>query len=131
MDLCENGQVEEKHIKNSKECVANFYYETMPKIYKFVINLLCLMTQQPELISVQKSSTKYVATSNKGFGNHKVNNVPNVHWLGADFTTRVQYSKKIDTDPSDTISQGHGRLQKKLRWFEPVFIKGHKQEVTQ
>ena len=131
-----------------ESCVIAFQKETIPKVYKFVINLLCLMTQQPDIISVQKSSTKYVATTDKGFGSHKVNNVPNVHWLGADFTTRVQYSKKIDTDPSDitrgkpkkphwrrghwhTISQGHGRLQKKLRWFEPVFIKGHKQEVTQ
>ena len=148
MDLWQNKKVEEKRIKLAEECVNNFYHETLPKIYKFVINLLCLMTQQPDIISVQKSSTKYVATNNKGFSNHKVNNVPNVHWLGADFTTRVQYSKKIDTDPSDitrgkpkkphwrrghwhTISQGHGRLQKKLRWFEPVFIKGHKQEVTQ
>ena len=148
MDLWQNGKVEEKRIKLAEDCVNNFYNETLPKIYKFVINLLCLMTQQPDIISVQKSSTKYVATNNKGFSNHKVNNVPNVHWLGAEFTTRVQYSKKINTDLSDitrgkpkkshwrrghwhTISQGHGRLQKKLRWFEPVFIKGHKQEVTQ
>ena len=34
-----------------------------------------------------------------------MNNVPNVHWLGADFTTRVQYSKKINTDLSD-ITRG-------------------------
>lgn len=147
MDLWSDREIEEKRIRLAEDCVNHFYNETFPKMYKFVINLLCLMTQQPELISVQKSSTKYVATSNKGFSNHKVNNVPNVHWLGAEFTTRVQYSKKINTDLSDitrgkpkkphwrrghwhTISQGHGRLQKKLRWFEPVFIKGHKQEVV-
>ena len=146
MDLWSDREIEEKRIRLAEDCVNNFYNETLPKIYKFVINLLCLMTQQPDIISVQKSSTKYVATNNKGFSNHKVNNVPNVHWLGAEFTTRVQYSKKINTDLSDitrgkpkkshwrrghwhTISQGHGRLQKKLRWFEPVFIKGHKQEV--
>ena len=146
MELWSDREIEEKRIRLAEDCVNNFYNETLPKIYKFVINLLCLMTQQPDIISVQKSSTKYVATNNKGFSNHKVNNVPNVHWLGAEFTTRVQYSKKINTDPSDitrgkpkkshwrrghwhTISQGHGRLQKKLRWFEPVFIKGHKQEV--
>ena len=137
----------EERKEFTEELVDVFRKQSLPNIYTFVINLLCLMTQQPDIISVQKSSTKYVATNNKGFSNHKVNNVPNVHWLGAEFTTRVQYSKKIDTDPSDmtrgkpkkphwrrghwhTISQGHGRLQKKLRWFEPVFIKGHKEEVV-
>jgi len=121
--------------------------DTIPDIYTFVINLLCLMTQQPDIISVEKSASKYVATTNKGFASQKMNNVPNVHWLGADFTTRVQYSKKINTDLSEisrgkpkrshwrrghwhTISQGPGRLQKKLRWFQPVFIKGHKEEAN-
>ena len=55
------------------------------------------MTQQPDIISVQKSSTKYVATTDKGFGSHKVNNVPNVHWLGADFTTRLFSTLKRST----------------------------------
>jgi len=143
-----NDHVTEEANETMEQCVIAFQKETLPKMYKFVINLLCLMTQEPEIISVQKSSTKYVSTNNKGFASQKINNVPNVHWLGADFTTRVQYSKKINTDPSDitrgkpkrshwrrghwhTISQGPGRLQKKLRWFQPVFIKGHKQEVTQ
>jgi len=146
MDLCQNGGVGEKRIKLAEDCVKNFYIETLPKIYKFVINLLCLMTQQPELISVQKSSTKYVAASNKGFSSHKVNNVPNVHWLGADFTTKVQYSKEIGSELIDisrgkpkkshwrrghwhTILQGPGRLQKRMKWFQPVFIKGNKQST--
>ena len=129
------------YVYSTRYCFRSSY------IYTFVINLLCLMTQQPDIISVEKSASKYVATTNKGFASKKMNNVPNVHWLGADFTTRVQYSKKINTDPSDisrgkpkrshwrrghwhTISQGPGRLQKKLRWFQPVFIKGHKEEAN-
>ncbi len=140
------GDVQEERIKNAEECVASFYYETMPKIYKFVINLLCLMTQQPDIISVQRSTSKYVATTNKGFSSQRMNNVPNVHWLGADFVTKVQYSDEGKSPSFEitrgkpkkshwrrghwhTISQGPGRVQKKLRWFQPVFIKGHKVEV--
>ena len=137
----------ESRKKGMEDVVSHFRKEALPDMYTFVINLLCLMTQQPDIISVEKSSSKYVATTNKGFASKKMNNVPNVHWLGADFTTRVQYSKKINTDLSEisrgkpkrshwrrghwhTISQGPGRLQKKLRWFQPVFIKGHKEEVN-
>jgi len=137
--------IEEKK-KDQENLVNILRKDSIPDVYAFVINLLCLMTQQPDIISVEKSASKYVATTNKGFASQKMNNVPNVHWLGADFTTRVQYSKKINTDLSEisrgkpkrshwrrghwhTISQGPGRLQKKLRWFQPVFIKGHKEEV--
>ena len=137
----------ESRKKGMEDVVSHFRKEALPDMYTFVINLLCLMTQQPDIISVEKSASKYVATTNKGFASQKMNNVPNVHWLGADFTTRVQYSKKINTDLSEisrgkpkrshwrrghwhTISQGPGRLQKKLRWFQPVFIKGHKEEVN-
>ena len=138
--------ITEERNKLAEDCVIAFQNETIPKVYKFVINLLCLLTQQPDIISVQKSSTKYASANNKGFGNHKVNNVPNVHWLGADFTTKVQYSRGLDTSLSEvsrgkpkkshwrrghwhTILQGPGRLQKKLRWFQPVFIKGNKETV--
>ena len=138
-----------EYIKERGEGTSNlvntFRKTALPDIYTFAVNLFCLMTQQPDIISVKKSASKYVATTNKGFASQKMNNVPNVHWLGADFTTRFQYSKKINTDLSDvnrgkpkrshwrrghwhTISQGPGRVQKKLRWFQPVFIKGHKQE---
>ena len=147
MELWSNGEVEEKRIKLAEECVRDFFIETLPKIYKFVINLLCLMTQQPDIISVQRSTSKYVATTNKGFSSQRMNNVPNVHWLGADFVTKVQYSDEGKSPSFEitrgkpkkshwrrghwhTISQGPGRLQKKLRWFQPVFIKGHKMEVN-
>ena len=147
-----NRQETDEFIKERGQGMSDvvnlFRKESLPDMYTFVINLFCLLTQQPDIISVEKSASKYVATTNKGFASKKMNNVPNVHWLGADFTTRVQYSKKINTDLSDitrgkpkrshwrrghwhTILQGPGKLQKKLRWFQPVFIKGHKQEVTQ
>ena len=147
MNTKETNEYIESRKKGMEDVVSHFRKEALPDMYTFVINLLCLMTQQPDIISVEKSSSKYVATTNKGFASQKMNNVPNVHWLGADFTTRVQYSKKINTDLSEisrgkpkrshwrrghwhTISQGPGRLQKKLRWFQPVFIKGHKEEVN-
>ena len=124
--------------------ISAFQNETLPKMYRFVINLLCLMTQEPEIVTIQKPKSKYRTTNSKGFSAEKINNVPNVKWLGADFTTRTIQSNQEDKDPSDrtagspkrshwrrghwhTISQGPKRVQKKLKWFQPVFIKGHKQ----
>ena len=130
---------------NLDALVNSFGSEVLNKAYRFCINLICLMTHQPEIVTVQKAS-KYVAVESKGFATTKVNNVPNVHWLGEDFVTRVQYSSKVDTDLSDisrgkpkkshwrrghwhTILQGPGRLQKRMKWFQPVFIKGNKQST--
>ena len=131
-------------IELFKSNISAFQNETLPKMYRFVINLLCLMTQEPEIVTTQKPKSKYRTTNSKGFSAEKINNMPNVKWLGADFTTRTIQSNQEDKDPSDrtagspkrshwrrghwhTISQGPKRVQKKLKWFQPVFIKGHKQ----
>ncbi len=99
------------------------------------------MTQQPEIITVQSPTSNYTATSNKGFGSERVNNVPNVHWLGEYFTTRVVDSTAASEDTErtrgkpkkshwrrghwHTVLQGPGRTQKQLKWFRPTFIRGH------
>ena len=99
------------------------------------------MTQEPEIISVQSPPSKYTAASSKGFNSEKINNVPNVHWLGEYFTTRVVDSKTREGESQGgkpkkahwrrghwhTILQGPGRKQKTMKWFKPTFIRGHKQ----
>ena len=109
--------------------------------YNFVINLLCLLTHEPEIITVQKAASKYVETQSRGFNTEKVNNVPNVHWLGEHFTTRVVDSTPKEGEPQGcspkkshwrrghwhTILQGPGRKQRTMKWFKPTFIRGHKQ----
>ena len=123
------------------EETINEFIENLTEPYRFVINLLCLMTQEPEIISVQSPPSKYASTSNKGFSSEKINNVPNVHWLGEYFTTRVVDSKTKEGEPQGcspkkshwrrghwhTILQGPGRKQKTMKWFKPTFIRGHKQ----
>ena len=123
------------------EETINEFIENLTEPYRFVINLLCLMTQEPEIISVQSPPSKYTLTSNKGFSSEKINNVPNVHWLGEYFTTRVVDSKTKEGEPQGcspkkshwrrghwhTILQGPGRKQKTMKWFKPTFIRGHKQ----
>ena len=131
---------EAKH-ETSVEIVNDFIENHMNDCYRFVINLLCLMTQEPEIISVQSPPSKYTATKGVGFGSRKVNNVPNVHWLGEYFTTRVVDSKTKEGEPQGcspkkshwrrghwhTILQGPGRKQRTMKWFKPTFIRGHKQ----
>ena len=78
----------------------------MNRFLSFVINLLCLMTHEPEIISVQSPPSKYtVVAKSKGFGSQKVNNVPNVHWLGEYFTTRVVDSKTKEGEPQDVVQR--------------------------
>jgi len=131
---------EAKH-ETAVECVNDFIKNHMNDCYQFVINLLCLMTQEPEIITVQSPPSKYTATKAVGFGSKKVNNVPNVHWLGEYFTTRVVDSTATSEDTErtrgkpkkshwrrghwHTVLQGPGRTQKQLKWFRPTFIRGH------
>ena len=131
---------EAKH-ETAVECVNDFIKNHMNNCYQFVINLLCLMTQEPEIITVQSPPSKYTATKAVGFGSEKVNNVPNVHWLGEYFTTRVVDSTAASEDTErtrgkpkkshwrrghwHTVLQGPGRTQKQLKWFRPTFIRGH------
>jgi len=131
---------EAKH-ETAVECVNDFIENHMNNCYQFVVNLLCLMTQEPEIITVQSPPSKYTATKAVGFGSEKVNNVPNVHWLGEYFTTRVVDSAAASEDTErtrgkpkkshwrrghwHTVLQGPGRTQKQLKWFRPTFIRGH------
>ena len=126
---------------SSFDVFRNEFIEDLNRPYRFVINLLCLMTQQPEIITVQSPTSNYTTTSNKGFGSERVNNVPNVHWLGEYFTTRVVDSTPASEDTErtrgkpkkshwrrghwHTVLQGPGRTQKQLKWFRPTFIRGH------
>jgi hypothetical protein len=101
------------------EAVIEQYIENLHQPYRFVVNLLCLMTQEPEILTVQNSTSKYTTTNSKGFDAEKISNVPNVHWLGQNFTTRVVNSTAA------SVLQGPGRTQKQLKWFRPTFIRGH------
>ena len=123
------------------ERTIEHFIENLHEPYRFVVNLLCLMTQEPEILTVQNSTSKYTTTNSKGFDAEKISNVPNVHWLGENFTTRVVNSTAASEDTErtrgkpkkshwrrghwHTVLQGPGRTQKQLKWFRPTFIRGH------
>ena len=141
-----HGNMEVKEFFSSithefTESVIEQYIEKMHQPYRFVVNLLCLMTQEPEILTVQNSTSKYTTTNSKGFDAEKISNMPNVHWLGQNFTTRVVNSTATSEDTErtrgkpkkshwrrghwHTVLQGPGRTQKQLKWFRPTFIRGH------
>lgn len=108
-------------------------------VYRFICNLILLSQQQPEILTVKDSGSKYVDTDGKGFKSTKTNKHPPVHWLGENFTTRVVRASEVEGERQigspkrshwrkghwHTVLQGPGRKQKQMRWFQPTFIRGN------
>lgn len=108
-------------------------------VLRFICNLILLSQQQPEILTVQDSRSKYVATDDKGFKSTKINKQTQVHWLGENFTTRVVRAAEVEGERQvgspkrshwrkghwHTVLQGPGRKQKQMRWFQPTFIRGN------
>lgn len=105
----------------------------------FICNLILLSQQQPEILTVQDSGSKYADADSKGFKSTKVNKQPQVHWLGENFTTRTVRSTEGEIERQvgspkrshwrkghwHTVLQGPGRKQKQMKWFQPIFIRGN------
>lgn len=105
----------------------------------FICNLILLSQQQPEILTVQDSGSKYAGADSKGFKSTKMNKQPRVHWLGENFTTRTVRSTKGGVERQvgspkrshwrkghwHTVLQGPGRKQKQMKWFQPTFIRGN------
>ena len=108
-------------------------------VYGFVCNLLFLSQQQPEILTVEDSGSKYADADSRGFKSTKMNKQPRVHWLGENFTTRTVRSTKGEVERQvgspkrshwrkghwHTVLQGPGRKQKQMKWFQPIFIRGN------
>ena len=117
----------------------DFAFRLSHDVLGFVCNLILLSQQQPEILTVQDSRSKYVATDSKGFKSTKINKQPQVHWLGENFTTRVVRAAEVEGERQvgtpkrshwrkghwHTVLQGPGRKQKQMRWFQPTFIRGN------
>ena len=126
-------------IKDEANKCKDIGVELTKDVDSFVCNLILLSQQQPEILTVQDSSSKYADADSKGFKSTKMNKQPRVHWLGENFTTRTVRSTKGEAERQvgspkrshwrkghwHTVLQGPGRKQKQMRWFQPTFIRGN------
>ena len=111
--------------------------------FKTVVNLLLLMNQQPDIITEEYIPSKIVPLQKK----YKVQSdiKPRaICWVGKDFTTRiVKLKPKQDEDMLivsgskrklrphwrrghwHTVLKGAKRKERKMRWYQPVFVLGN------
>lgn len=104
---------------------------------KLIVNLILLMNQQPELITKEILSQQTIQSAT-GF-NKKQNEPRSITWVGKDFTQRVVQVSENETEKGvgkpkrshwrrghwHTVLQGPKRKQRRMKWFQPVFIQGN------
>lgn len=111
--------------------------------FKTVVNLLLLMNQQPDIITEEYIPSKIVPLQKK----YKVQSdiKPRaICWVGKDFTTRVVKLKPKQNEDFlvvggskrklrphwrrghwHTVLKGAKRKERKMRWYQPVFVLGN------
>ena len=111
--------------------------------FKTVVNLLLLMNQQPDIITEEYIPSKIVPLQKK----YKVQSdiKPRaICWVGKDFTTRVVKLKPKQNEDIlvvsgntrkvrphwrrghwHTVLKGKNRKERKMRWYQPVFVIGN------
>ena len=117
--------------------------ELIKEHFQTVVNLILLMNQQPDIITEEYIPSKIVPLQKK----YKVQSdiKPRaICWVGKDFTTRiVKLKPKQDEDilavtgnkrklrPHwrrghwHTVLKGAKRKERKMRWYQPVFVLGN------
>ena len=115
-----------------KECTEKSFNDQA----HLIVNLILLMNVQPEIVTESSIS---IPTKAKGFKT-STKELPTrtISWVGKDFTRRVIRKTTSTTQGSNspksshwrrghwhTVSQGPGRKQKRLKWFQPAFIVGN------
>ena len=111
--------------------------------FRTVVNLILLMNQQPDIITEEYIPSKIVTLQKK----YKVQSdiKPRaICWVGKDFTTRVVKLKPKQNQDMlivtgnkrrvrphwrrghwHTVLQGAKRKERKMRWYQPVFVIGN------
>ena len=117
--------------------------ELIKEHFQTVVNLILLMNQQPDIITEEYIPSKIVPLQKK----YKVQSEIKpraICWVGKDFTTRVVKLKpKQDEDMLivtgnkrklrphwrrghwHTVLKGAKRKERKMRWYQPVFVLGN------
>ena len=132
-----------KNLKSVKFIQLPVADELIKEHFQTVVNLILLMNQQPDIITEEYIPSKIVPLQKK----YKVQSdiKPRaICWVGKDFTTRVVKLKpKQDEDflvvsgskrklrPHwrrghwHTVLKGAKRKERKMRWYQPVFVLGN------
>ena len=116
--------------------------ELVENQFNIIVNMILLMNQQPD-IEVEYMPPSITIPVQKGFSKPEVFKPRPITWVGKDFSKRIVkiYPKTDDLLPKQagvpkrshwrrghwhTVLQGPKREQRRMRWFEPVYVQGKK-----
>ena len=105
-----------------------------------IVNMILLMNQQPD-IEVEYMPPSITIPVQRGFSKPEVFKPRPITWVGKEFSKRIVkiYPKTDDLLPKQagvpkrshwrrghwhTVLQGPRREQRRMRWFEPVYVQG-------
>lgn len=115
------------------KCTEGLHNEFIILVYNFIL----LLNLQPDIVSQEniKASTK-----GRGFSGSPSQDKPKpAYWVGKEFNKRIvktiPLTRAIGSNAPKsshwrrghwhTVSQGPGRKQKRMKWFQPTFIVGN------
>ena len=137
-------------IKFSWKDLSNFHQtdgttnndELIQNQFRIIVNMILLMNQQPD-IELEYMPPSITIPVQRGFSKPEMFKPRPIVWIGKEFSKRVVkiYPKREDILPKQagfpkrphwrrghwhTVLQGPKREQRRMKWYEPVYIKGKK-----
>ena len=114
--------------------------ELIENQFNIIVNMILLMNQQPD-IEVEYMPPSITIPVQRGFSKPEVFKPRPITWVGKEFSKRIVkiYPKTDDLLPKQagvpkrshwrrghwhTVLQGPKREQRRMRWFEPVYVQG-------
>jgi len=114
--------------------------ELVENQFNIIVNMILLMNQQPD-IEVEYMPPSITIPVQRGFSKPEVFKPRPITWVGKEFSKRIVkiYPKIDDLLPKQagvpkrshwrrghwhTVLQGPKREQRRMRWFEPVYVQG-------
>lgn len=125
--------------ENNKEHIK--MYNMVQSQMSIIINLILLCNAQPEIITEEYIPTS-ILQNKKSFKPNSDDKKSSITWVGKDFTQRIikvkpksnEIIEKKTGKPKKshwrrghwhTILQGPKRQQRKMKWFQPVYVIGN------
>ena len=116
--------------------------ELIQNQFRIIVNMILLMNQQPD-IELEYMPPSITIPVQRGFSKPEIFKPRPIVWIGKEFSKRVVkiYPKKEDILLKQagfpkrphwrrghwhTVLQGPKREQRRMKWYEPVYIKGKK-----
>ena len=130
-----------KDLANFKKTIGSEKTkELVENQFNIIVNMILLMNQQPD-IEVEYMPPSITIPVQRGFSRPEVFKPRPITWVGREFSKRIVkiYPKTDDLLPKQsgvpkrshwrrghwhTALQGPKREQRRMRWFEPVYVQG-------